>query len=424
MGQSGSRNKTQLMSLAHNSNCDTNSPNIAKPSKQTKQKQVAAIEIVSSFIENLIHKLQIVKYDEDFHPIATNTTQLSASSIDPRSIFVTNKQLSLHSIATPPPSPSLSKSSNQSNRISINQTYLILPQITGYGSDGQVRTCIHRLTSQKYAVKTIAKSSTRRKSARIHREVSFLKQVQHPNIVSLHDVYEDENTINIVTEMCHGGELFHKILEKKELNKMSRKSGRKVNPTPPCFREKDAARIIRSLLSAVSYLHSKDIVHRDIKPENILFAEKFDDESPIKLIDFGLSVRHPPQCRPLTSKVGTLGYMAPELIGGSYGRSCDLWSVGVVAYLVISGQQPFRGTSKDVTLKMTQRGLNANSMENSNSWNGVSEFAKEFIRCLLVVDPRKRLTADAALEHPWFEKVRQPKRKTCTDGTNQSRTRI
>ncbi|KAL7536307.1 hypothetical protein ACHAXR_010970 [Thalassiosira sp. AJA248-18] len=296
-----------------------------------------------------------------------------------------------------PPRSSIRNSNNNksrqqkgTNKQQITETYHILPEVTGHGIAGQVRQCIHKKSSQLCAVKTISKSRIRRKD-RIKREISLLKEVRHPNIIQLYDVYEDEDAVHIVTEMCHGGELFDKIVEKQAV------------PSASCFSEKDAARIIHSLLSSVSYLHSRDIIHRDIKPENILFTEKDNEQSPIKLIDFGLSIRHNSRnCEPLTNTVGTAYYMAPEVLDGSYDRSCDLWSVGVIAYIMLSGRPPFSGGTDDVIYKKIRRGRY--QMENSSLWDqGVSEYGKDFIRCLLDMDPKRRWSADMALQHAWLK---------------------
>eukprot|EP00571_Detonula_confervacea_P004744 CAMPEP_0172313412 /NCGR_PEP_ID=MMETSP1058-20130122/20156_1 /TAXON_ID=83371 /ORGANISM="Detonula confervacea, Strain CCMP 353" /LENGTH=416 /DNA_ID=CAMNT_0013027057 /DNA_START=19 /DNA_END=1266 /DNA_ORIENTATION=- len=280
------------------------------------------------------------------------------------------------------------------------QTYQILPHLKlGHGIAGQVHQCIHRPSSRICAVKIMTKSQIRRKD-RIKREIAFLRQVQHPNIIRLYDAYEDENEVHIVTEMCRGGELFDKIVEKATLGIKNRSDTNGGAIQPACFRERDAAHIIHSLLSAVSYLHSNDIIHRDLKPENILFN---DESSSIKLIDFGLSIRHNSKhSPPLSNIVGTSYYMAPELLEGSYDRSCDLWSIGVIAYVLLSGRPPFNGNSDDVIFKKIKRG--GFKMENSTFWDhGVSEHGKDFIRCLLDMDPRRRLTANKALEHAWLE---------------------
>ena len=332
---------------------------------------------------------------------------------------------------------------------SFNDTYeLISQEKLGYGIAGQVMKCYHRSTSHLCAVKVINKANVRRQD-RLKREMKFLKQISnhpHPNIIRMYDCYEDEDTVYIVTECCHGGELFDKILKKakrsatmkRKLMRVSSKSSssgrminggsnsceeviqRQVEPScstyiPACFHERDAARIIHSLLSAVSYLHSNDIIHRDIKPENILFVDKEggdkegNDSPSIKLIDFGLSVRHTPNCPPLSNTVGTSYYMAPELLNGSYDRACDLWSVGVVAYVMLSGRPPFNGSNDEIIFKKIRRGnyKMGDSSDDSGIWDGVSEYAKDFINCLLCMDPKKRWTADMALEHAWFRLAMQ-----------------
>lgn len=414
MGQSCSGSKQQLSSSyqyvildssSSSSNRGTFSSTAVKESKQFKPyKQTGTPAIVRGYIGKITHELRGVTYEKDPQPSSTINARSSTNSTDDdqRSIVVLAREFPSHHNSSPSPSSSQSCNSlHQQGEISIAQTYQILPQITGHGAAGQVRKCIHHQTFQLCAVKTIPKNRIQQKD-RIYREIAFLKQANHPNIVSLYDVYEDENEVHIVTEICHGGELFDKIIENAAMSKTKRTcAGGNKRAVPSCFHEKDAARIIHSLLSAVSYLHSKDIVHRDIKPENILFSEKDNDESPIKLIDFGLSIRHPRQFKPLTATVGTAYYMSPELLEGSYDRSCDLWSIGVVAYVMLSGRPPFNGPSNDIIFKKIRRGQY--TMDDSSLWDGVSKSAKNFIRCLLIIDPRRRWTADMALGHPWLK---------------------
>jgi len=281
-------------------------------------------------------------------------------------------------------------------------------------------------------VKTIDKSRVRRKD-RIRREIAFLKQVRHPNIIRMYDVFNDDNDrdengsedsskVHIVMELCHGGELFDKIVEKAMLGKSKRSAAMAkkilqdqqqqqeevaatapVPPLPPaCYDEKQAAHIITQVLSAVSYLHSNDIVHRDIKPENVLFADKDNNsgDSPfIKLIDFGLSIRHTRTCNPLINTVGTSYYMAPEVLSGSYDRSCDLWSIGVLTYIMLSGTPPFNGSNDEIIFKKIRRGQ-YKSLEHV----GVSDDACDFLKCLLDMNRGRRWSADMALEHAWLKK--------------------
>ena len=317
------------------------------------------------------------------------------------------------------PSSSKAKARRTKQPPTFKDTYQLLPQSKlGHGIAGTVHQCIHRQTSHLCAVKVINKKQVRRQD-RLRREVSFLKQVSHPNIIQMYDCYEDEDTVHIVTEVCNGGELFDKVVDKakkgnKKTSKASsrstdgsrastRKSAQDVSTTTPaCFNERDAARIIHSLLSAVSYLHANNIVHRDIKPENILVVDKDDDSSPIKLIDFGLSIRHDPEtCPPLSNTVGTSYYMAPELLDGSYDKACDLWSVGVIAYVMLSGRPPFNGTSDETIFRKIRKGQY--KMEAPEIWDGISDYAKDFIKCLLTMDTKKRWTADMAMEHAWLK---------------------
>mmetsp|Transcript_37992 Transcript_37992/g.69756 ORF Transcript_37992/g.69756 Transcript_37992/m.69756 type:complete len:257 (+) Transcript_37992:341-1111(+) len=192
---------------------------------------------------------------------------------------------------------------------------IFYPNIIGTGNYGCVRECLRRSTGQKYAVKTIEKSKVDSLD-HIRQEIQLLRSIDHPGIMKMVDCYEDDDYVHIVTEMYTGGELFDKI----------------VNNTTDsgCLPEDQAAKIIKSLLEAVQYLHSKDIVHRDIKPENVLF-ESNEEGSSVKLVDFGLSKTHGLNESAMTDQVGTLYYVSPSVLEGKYDRSCDLWSIGIVS---------------------------------------------------------------------------------------------
>lgn len=270
----------------------------------------------------------------------------------------------------------------------IRAWYYVDTQILGSGHYGSVRKCINRATGQKCAVKSIRKDNPAVKPRAIAREIALLLEMKHHSITQLVDVYEDAEYVHLVTDLCTGGELFDKIVEK---------TSSRVNRGTFCFAEGEAVRIIFQILNAVSYMHRNDVVHRDLKPENILFETK-DEGSPVKIIDFGLACEHLGQT-PMTTLVGTPYYIAPEVLRRKYGKSCDLWSVGVIAYILLSGYPPFNGSDNEEIHQSIQKGQFSFP---SREWKGTSRDARDFIRRLLVTDPSKRMTADQALNHPWI----------------------
>jgi serine/threonine protein kinase len=281
----------------------------------------------------------------------------------------------------------------------VHDDYLILPPVIGKGHYGIVRECLHRNTQHRLlAVKTIDKSRIGRLD-HLRREIFLLASVDHPRVMKMLDCYEDERDIHIITERYAGGELFDTVLERTSRG---------------CsFSEYEASKVIKSLLEAVAYLHENGLVHRDIKPENILFEfessasnkKNKQDCSAIKLIDFGLARRHDEtKDSPMANPVGTSYYMSPELLLGKYTNACDIWSVGVVAYILLSGYPPFNGENDDeiqeCTLKGKLRFL-------GSLWVGKSDEAMDFCRCLLRKDGRRRCSAREALLHPWIRKMSQ-----------------
>ncbi|KAL7476544.1 hypothetical protein ACHAW6_002400 [Cyclotella cf. meneghiniana] len=266
----------------------------------------------------------------------------------------------------------------------ICDDYYILPRVLGSGHYGSVRECINRKDHQCYAVKTIEKKKIDRLD-HLRREVYLLSKINHKNIITMVDCYEDEEHLHVVTEKYNGGELFDKIIEN--------------TTNDGCFSEVESARIIKSIIEAVVYLHANEIVHRDIKPENILFESK-DERSPIKLIDFGLARRHRRGEALMSTQVGTCFYMSPELLKGKYDKSCDVWSIGVVAYILICGYPPFNGETDPDIFEAIKKGSFSFP---SKGWSGISDECKDFIKCLLRKDPRKRFTADEALMHSWLK---------------------
>jgi len=270
----------------------------------------------------------------------------------------------------------------------IKAGYDVDPQVLGSGRYGFVRKCINRSTGQRCAVKSIRKGNPTVKPGAIASEITLLQAMKHRCITQLVDVYEDVEYVHIVTDLCTGGELYDKIVEK---------SSSRVNRGTFCFNEVEAASIINQILNAVSYMHSKNVVHRDLKPENILF-ETNDENSPIKIIDFGLAREHTGQI-PMNNLVGTPYYIAPEVLRRNYNKSCDLWSVGVIAYILLCGYPPFNGRNNEETHRLVLKGLLSFPSE---EWKGVSREARDFICRLLMMDPSKRMTSEQALKHPWI----------------------
>ena len=266
----------------------------------------------------------------------------------------------------------------------IFQYYQVCPQVIGTGNYGAVRECIQLATGERFAVKSIDKSKIGRLD-HLQREVELLRMMNHKSIMRMVDVFEDEDHVHIVTDMYSGGELFDRIVER--------------TTSTGCLDEFEAARIIKSVLEAVLYLHKNGCVHRDIKPENLLFETK-DEGSAIKLIDFGLSRLHnEARDAPMRNAVGTAYYMSPECIEGRYNKSTDIWSIGVITYILLAGYPPFNGSNDAEIYNATRRG---NLIFERKVWGGLSHMSRDFVRRLLCKDTSLRSTAEEALQHPWI----------------------
>lgn len=265
----------------------------------------------------------------------------------------------------------------------IFQHYNVCSQVLGTGNYGSVRECIRLSTGERFAVKTIDKSKVGRLD-HLQREVELLRMMNHQSIMRMVDVFEDADHVHIVTDKYTGGELFDRIVER--------------TTNTGCLDEFEAARIIKSVLEAVLYIHKNGCVHRDIKPENLLFESK-EEGSAIKLIDFGLSRMHYSHEGPMENAVGTAYYMSPECINGSYDKATDLWSIGVVTYILLAGYPPFNGTNDREIYTATLKG---NLIFERRVWGGLSHMARDFVRRLLSRDASLRSTAEEALQHPWI----------------------
>ncbi|KAF5474278.1 hypothetical protein F2P56_006191 [Juglans regia] len=239
------------------------------------------------------------------------------------------------------------------------------------------------LKGQDVAVKVIPKSKMTTAIAieDVRREVKILRALTgHENLVQFYDAYEDEDNVYVVMELCTGGELLDRILSR----------GGK-------YSEEDAKAVMVQILSVVAYCHLQGVVHRDLKPENFLFVTK-DENSPLKAIDFGLSDYVKPDER-LNDIVGSAYYVAPEVLHRSYGTEADMWSIGVIAYILLCGSRPFWARTESGIFRAV---LKADPSFDEAPWPSLSNDAIDFVKRLLNKDYRKRLTAAQALSHPWL----------------------
>eukprot|EP00555_Chaetoceros_dichaeta_P009226 CAMPEP_0198260318 /NCGR_PEP_ID=MMETSP1447-20131203/9325_1 /TAXON_ID=420782 /ORGANISM="Chaetoceros dichaeta, Strain CCMP1751" /LENGTH=645 /DNA_ID=CAMNT_0043947949 /DNA_START=301 /DNA_END=2238 /DNA_ORIENTATION=+ len=281
--------------------------------------------------------------------------------------------------------------------------YHVHPRSIGHGHYGVVRKCMDRETRVWYAIKSIRKAKVARVDV-LKREIQILQEVDHPNIIRLIEVHEDVKYLHLITELYTGGELYDRIMAKTE-------------SAEGHFSEKDAAKLVRSILGAIAYCHDvKQIVHRDLKPENFLFASE-EDDAEIKIIDFGLS-RYETQFGVMNTRVGTPYYVAPEVLKKEYTKSCDIWSIGVITYILLCGYPPFYGDSDRQIFDSVRAG---NFDFPSPEWDTVSENAKAFVSYLLQKEASKRPMADQALNHKWI-KTQDSSLETVNHDSRQSET--
>ena len=259
-------------------------------------------------------------------------------------------------------------------------------QVLGHGSYGTVCLATHRETNDEYACKVLSINRVGPQYVdKLHSEISSMRQLDHPNIVRLREVFFGCRKIYLVMDICTGGELFDLVNMSSEYR------------TEHC-----ATRFMTEMFSAVQYLHEHGVVHRDLKLENWLFEHH--TGSHLKLIDFGLA-KHFLVHERIHGAVGSMYYVAPEVLRGSYDSRCDLWSLGVIAYMLVSGAPPFWGRDdRDI-----RRSIIAGRWEfPQRFFSQVSPMAKDFIARLLTSDPELRMSAAAALTHPWLKAANTP----------------
>ncbi|CAK65423.1 unnamed protein product (macronuclear) [Paramecium tetraurelia] len=265
---------------------------------------------------------------------------------------------------------------------SITKDYTIKypPFVTG--TYANVHKAVHHCSNQERAVKIIRRSQTNQnQQERSMNEFRVLQKLNHPNIIKIHEFYQNKFSFNLVSDLQTGGQLFDKM----------RKEGR--------FSEKQAAEIMKQILLAVNYCHNEKIIHGDLRPENILY-ESDKEEAILKIIGFGSSKEFV-SIQKLDSNSETPYYLAPEVLNQAYDEKCDLWSCGVILYLLLSGYPPFEGKSKKEIKKKISKGVYT---FDSREWEDVSMEAKDFITKLLQLDPNNRLSARESLSDPWIQK--------------------
>lgn len=268
------------------------------------------------------------------------------------------------------------------NKDSISKHYKVLEKI-GAGTFGKVFLAEHLLTKKNRAIKVVSKSMLKYQEddKSFLKEIELLVNLNHPNIIKVYEYFQDEKNYYVVEEYAEGGELYEFLYKLDDFN------------------ERIACNIMKQILSAIVYLHEINIVHRDLKPENILIeARSKTNNINIKIIDFGAANYYNSE-ESLTLRIGTPYYIAPEVIAKKYNKECDVWSCGVIFYILLCGYPPFDGkSSEDIMDQIVKKELAFPEEE----WKSIDEKAKNLIKQMLVKDPKKRISAEDALNNPLF----------------------
>ncbi|XP_066280404.1 ribosomal protein S6 kinase alpha-5-like [Branchiostoma lanceolatum] len=313
------------------------------------------------------------------------------SYVAPSILFGPNA-ITVNDVLRPPPNPDKPGTSSvrmaathlKDSPFFLNYEMDLQEGLLGDGSFSVCRRCRSKKTGEDYAVKIVS-----RRAVGVAREIQCLQQCQgHPNIVKLVDVFHDQVHSYIVLELLKGGELLDRIRKKQQ------------------FTEAEASLIMKRLVSAVNYMHQRGVVHRDLKPENLLFASESDDAE-LKIVDFGFA-KLKPENQPLTTPCFTLHYAAPEVLkDDGYDESCDLWSLGVILYTMLSGKVPFQPAAgrggENHAADIMKRIKSGDFSLSGEEWDQVSQPAKCLIKGLLTVDPSRRFTMTALRNHDWLQ---------------------
>ncbi|GBG00457.1 calcium-dependent kinase [Raphidocelis subcapitata] len=267
----------------------------------------------------------------------------------------------------------------------VTAKYDVSGPVLGRGAFATTRVCVERASGARYACKTVYKQRLEGLSqewADVRREVQVMHHLgDHPNIARLVEAFEDEGSVHMVVDLCSGGGLLDRVMAR----------GR--------FPEREAAALVRSLLRAVAYAHDLGCTHRDIKLDNLLLADDSGSADSLRLIDWGLSTFVRPGAK-LKGLCGTSFYIAPEVVSGAYDERADVWSVGVVAYVLLSGAPPFSGgRTKAILRRIVDDGVPDMGRD---PWPSVSDAAKDAVRQMMTYQAKRRPTAAEMLSHEWL----------------------
>ena len=346
-GKSDQQNKNKNNDNTNNNHISTNPPNV--------------------IVCNNIKKMKKEKKNSDIKPVVIKESKKSVVSLENKN----NNQVAINN--------DVIVSGNEVNPESI----YLKTKMLGSGAFGEVWLVHHRDLDRDFAMKIIKKRKNKKNDEReILNEIEILKKLDHPKILKVVDFYSTLKRYYIITEYCHEGELFNEII----------KVGK--------FDEGQAAFIINQILKAITYCHKMNIIHRDIKPENIMITNREKNGClQVKLIDFGTAKMFE-KGHQENKYVGSSYYMAPEVIRRKYDEKCDLWSIGVIMYILLTGRPPFDGNDDDEILENVKKGVYDTY---SYPYPLLSSHSKDLINKLLQYDPKKRISADQAIEHPWFK---------------------
>ena len=280
-------------------------------------------------------------------------------------------------------SSSSSELSPNGLRTEFDQLFL-LQDVIGMGSTSVCHKCVRKSDGKEFACKVIDKKQIEMKFSglldQFYIEIKVLQMLKHPNIIHLEEAFDTPDRIYIVMETMQGGELFDYVVEKGTLS------------------EEEASVLVRKITSAVAHMHETDVIHRDLKPENLLLTSK-GPRAEVKLIDFGLAkIMKEDTAR---SFLGTRGYLAPEMLQrAAYDKSIDVWSLGIIVFVLLCGCLPF----DDDSAKVSEQDAKKKFALRFPRWAmNISNSAKDLLQKLLNIDPKSRITAQQALTHPWVQ---------------------